>query len=61
MTRKNMIFLKICVDKRGICGYNNRALFIAVLFSTLIGLLFGFGPANKAVKIPALDAIKNNE
>lgn len=32
-----------------------------VLFSTLIGLLFGFGPANKAVKIPALDAIKNNE
>ena len=33
----------------------------AVLFSTLIGLLFGFGPANKAVKIPALDAIKNNE
>lgn len=24
----------------------------AVLFSTLIGLLFGFGPANKAVKIP---------
>lgn len=29
-----------------------------VLFSTLIGLLFGFGPANKAVKIPALDAIK---
>ncbi|NMM98746.1 ABC transporter permease [Bifidobacterium olomucense] len=33
----------------------------AILFSTLIGLLFGFGPANKAVKIPALDAIKNNE
>ena len=33
----------------------------AVLFSTLIGLLFGFGPANKAVRIPALDAIKNNE
>ncbi len=32
-----------------------------VLFSTLIGLLFGFGPANKAVKNPALDAIKNNE
>lgn len=33
----------------------------AILFSTLIGLLFGFGPANKAVKIPALDAIKNSE
>lgn len=33
----------------------------AVVFSTLIGLLFGFGPANKAVKIPALDAIKNSE
>ncbi|MBT1174607.1 ABC transporter permease [Bifidobacterium sp. LC6] len=33
----------------------------AVLFATLIGLLFGFGPANKAVKIPALDAIKNSE
>ena len=33
----------------------------AVLFSTLIGLLFGFGPANRAVKIPALDAIKNSE
>lgn len=33
----------------------------AVLFSTLIGVLFGFGPANKAVRIPALDAIKNSE
>lgn len=33
----------------------------AILFATLIGLLFGFGPANKAVKIPALDAIKNSE
>lgn len=33
----------------------------AILFSTLIGVIFGFGPANKAVKIPALDAIKNSE
>ena len=33
----------------------------AILFSTLIGIIFGFGPANKAVKIPALDAIKNSE
>lgn len=36
-------------------------LFAVLFFSTPIGLLFGFGPANKAVKIPALDAIKNNE
>ncbi|RSX53066.1 peptide ABC transporter permease [Bifidobacterium goeldii] len=33
----------------------------AIVFATLIGLLFGFGPANKAVKIPALDAIKNDQ
>ncbi|MBT1172335.1 ABC transporter permease [Bifidobacterium sp. MA2] len=32
----------------------------AVLFATCIGLLFGFGPANKAVRIPALDAIRND-
>lgn len=31
----------------------------AIVFATIVGLLFGFGPANKAVKIPALDAIKN--
>lgn len=33
----------------------------AVLFSMMVGVLAGFGPANKAVRIPALDAIKNNE
>ncbi|PST46677.1 peptide ABC transporter permease [Bifidobacterium callitrichos] len=33
----------------------------AILFATCVGLLFGFGPANKAVKIPALDAIKNDQ
>ncbi|KFI56414.1 ABC transporter permease [Bifidobacterium callitrichos] len=33
----------------------------AILFATCVGLLFGFGPANKAVKIPALDAIKNEQ
>ncbi len=33
----------------------------AILFSIAIGVLAGFGPANKAVKIPALDAIKNNQ
>lgn len=37
-------------------------LFVAaVLFSILVGILAGFGPANKAVKIPALDAIKNEQ
>lgn len=37
-------------------------LFVAaIVFSTLVGILAGFGPANKAVRIPALDAIKNNE
>lgn len=37
-------------------------LFVAaIVFSTLVGVLAGFGPANKAVRIPALDAIKNNE
>ena len=33
----------------------------AIVFSTLVGVAAGFGPANKAVRIPALDAIKNNE
>ncbi|WEV76338.1 ABC transporter permease [Bifidobacterium sp. ESL0800] len=33
----------------------------AVVFCAVIGLIFGFGPANKAVRIPALDAIKNQE
>ncbi|RSX58133.1 ABC transporter permease [Bifidobacterium samirii] len=32
-----------------------------VLLSTAVGLIAGFGPANKAVRIPALDAIKNNQ
>ena len=34
---------------------------VAVLFSILVGILAGLGPANKAVKIPALDAIKNKQ
>ncbi|MBW3080898.1 ABC transporter permease [Bifidobacterium saguinibicoloris] len=33
----------------------------AVVFATCIGLLFGFGPANKAVRIPALDAIRDSQ
>ena len=33
----------------------------AVAFSTAVGVIAGFGPANKAVRIPALDAIKNSE
>lgn len=33
----------------------------ALVFCAVIGLIFGFGPANKAVRIPALDAIKNQE
>lgn len=33
----------------------------AILFSTMIGLVSGFQPANKAVRIPALDAIKNDQ
>lgn len=37
-------------------------LFVAaILFSMAVGLIAGFGPANKAVKIPALDAIKNEQ
>lgn len=37
-------------------------LFIAaVVFSMTVGLIAGFGPANKAVRIPALDAIKNEQ
>ncbi|KAA8828719.1 ABC transporter permease [Bifidobacterium tissieri] len=37
-------------------------LFIfAILFSMAIGLISGFGPSNKAVSIPALDAIKNEQ
>ena len=31
----------------------------AIAFSTAIGLLSGFQPANRAVRIPALDAIRN--
>ncbi|OXN00815.1 ABC transporter permease [Bifidobacterium vansinderenii] len=33
----------------------------AILFSMAIGLISGFGPSNKAVRIPALDAIKNEQ
>lgn len=33
----------------------------AIFFSIAVGVLAGFGPANKAVKIPALDAIKNDQ
>ena len=33
----------------------------ATVFSIAVGVLAGFGPANKAVKIPALDAIKNEQ
>ena len=32
-----------------------------ILLSTVVGLVAGFGPANKAVRIPALDAIKNSQ
>ena len=32
----------------------------AVLFSILIGLGSGYYPANKAVRVPALEAIKND-
>ena len=34
---------------------------VAMLFSIAVGVVAGFGPANKAVKIPALDAIKNDQ
>lgn len=34
---------------------------VAVLFSIMVGVCAGFGPANKAVRIPALDAIKNEQ
>ena len=33
----------------------------AIAFATLISLISGFGPANKAVRVPALDAIKSNQ
>ena len=32
---------------------------LALIFSTLIGLISGFSPANRAVKISALEAIKH--
>ena len=32
----------------------------AVLFATFVGLISGFSPANRAVKISALSAIKND-
>jgi len=32
---------------------------LALVFSTLIGLVSGFSPANRAVKISALEAIKH--
>lgn len=32
---------------------------LALIFSTLIGLVSGFSPANRAVKISALEAIKH--
>ena len=32
---------------------------LALVFSTLIGLISGFSPANRAVKISALEAIKH--
>ena len=34
-------------------------LAFAILFSILIGLGSGYYPANKAVRIPALEAIKS--
>lgn len=34
---------------------------VAMLFSIAVGVVAGLGPANKAVKIPALDAIKNDQ
>jgi ABC-type antimicrobial peptide transport system permease subunit len=33
---------------------------LALVFSTLIGLISGFSPANRAVKISALEAIKHD-
>ena len=36
-------------------------MLFAIAFATLVGIVFGFQPANKAVKIPALDAIKSEE
>lgn len=33
----------------------------AIVFAVCIGLISGFQPANKAVRIPALDAIKNEQ
>ena len=32
---------------------------IALLFSMLVGVIFGFLPANRAVRISALEAIKS--
>ena len=34
-------------------------ILLALAFSTVIGLVSGFYPANRAVKISALEAIKN--
>ena len=38
-----------------------KAILYAVLFSTAIGVFFGYYPANKAVRISALEAIKASE
>jgi len=32
---------------------------VSLIFSTMVGLVSGFGPANRAVKISALEAIKH--
>ena len=34
-------------------------MFFAIVFSVFVGLVSGYYPANKAVKIPALEAIKH--
>ena len=34
-------------------------MLFAIVFSVLVGLVSGYYPANKAVKIPALEAIKH--
>ena len=55
------------MDSKNPSGANTRAevydwiecIIFALVFSVMVGLVSGYQPANKAVKISALEAIRN--